>query len=523
MPDMTEHDTSAPSPTRSWNLAARLEEAALRRPDKPVFRGDRREVSYAEFDAAADSVAGGLATLGIGRGDRVAIMAGSHVEHLETLYGVWKAGAIVVAINGQLNSREVRLQLENCRPAAVVADPGKHRDTVAAAAIDLPFQPPVFTTGQLTGSPLRAVWLSPDADASIFYTSGTTGVPKGATHTHRALQRQLDVVAKWYSVTDADEFLSVLPVYLLSILVLGPLLSIHAGATCRLMARYDAWQFAQHVMHDRTTMIGASIPMMFADLEALPPEQAAQVDLSSVRVAGCGGSPMPPEIRRAFEERYDFRFVHAYGGTEGPAVVTTDPFDRDRKFDSVGVPLPHIHLTIEDDEGHDVGPNVIGEVCTSAHLNGQYAHYYEPLRCYWDMPAETAQALRGGRLHWGDLGYLDDEGYLYLVDRKKDMIIRGGMNIYPKEIEKVLYEDPRILECAVVGAPDRRYGEVPWAFVKIAPGAELVASDVTAFVAERSARYKHLAGVSFVDDFPRNALGKVLKRELRANLPGSQR
>ena len=243
------------------------------------------------------------------------------------------------------------------------------------------------------------------------------------------------------------------------------------------------------------------------------------MDLSSVRVASCGGSPMPPEIRRAFESRYHFRFVHAYGGTEGPAIVSTDPLDRERRFDAVGLPLEHITVTVEDPAGNELPAGEIGEICTAPRADGPFAGWYEPLRCYWGMPDETAAALRGGRLHWGDLGFLDEDGFIYLVDRKKDMIIRGGMNVYPKELEKLLYADTRIAECAVVGAPHDRYGEVPWAFVRTAPGAAIAEEQVRALVADHAARFKHLAGVTFVEDFPRNALGKALKRDLRRKLP----
>jgi len=326
-------------------------------------------------------------------------------------------------------------------------------------------------------------------------------------------------VARRYAVAEDDVMCSVLPIYLLSILVLGPLLSVHVGATCRLMARYEPLGFARHVKADRTTVVGATIPMMFTDLYHLPAAEAAEVDLSSVRVASCGGSPMPPEIRRAFEARFDFRFVHAYGGTEGPAVVSTDPLDAERRFESVGVPLEHIAVTIEDDAGSALAPGEVGEICTSARADGPFAGWYEPLRTYWNLPAETAAALRGGRLHWGDLGYLDEDGFIYLVDRKKDMIIRGGMNVYPKELEKLLYDDPRVAECAVVGAGHARYGEVPWAFVRVAPGTDLAEEEVRALVAAHAARFKHLEGVTFVDEFPRNALGKILKRELRQGLP----
>ena len=500
------------------NLVKRIEDRALTHADKPAFRTEAGETTFAAFDDFASRLAGGLRHLGVDEGDRVAIMAGSHVPFVATVYAVWKLGAITVALNAQLGTEEVLYQLQNSETRVVVADPGHTREVVDAVVDKASTVEHVVETGGPLGDPLQAMDLPEGADATIFYTSGTTGIPKGATHTHRALGVQLDMVRQHYGITEDDVFLSVLPIYLLSILILGPMSSLNAGATCRLMSRYEPWSFAEAVRQDGTTLIGASIPMMFADLLSLPDEQAAQVDLSSVRVAACGGSPMPPEIRKAFEERYDFRFVHAYGGTEGPAVVSTDPFHRPRKFDSVGVAMPHIKVTIEDDDGNELAPGEIGEICTSPHDAGPYAGRYEPIRCYWGMPEATKEALRGGKLHWGDLGFLDDDGFLHIVDRKKDMIIRGGMNVYPKELEALLYEDNRIADCAVVGASHARYGEIPVTFVRTAPGATITKDEVLGLVNNRTAKFKHLQDVFFVEDFPRNALGKILKRELRTGL-----
>lgn len=500
------------------SLAERIEAVAAQHPDKVAFRTESEEVTFAEFDDRASKIAGGLRQLGVVPGDRVALMAGSHPEFVASVIATWKIGAVFVAINAQLGPEEVRYQLENSQPKVVLADPGRCREVIDEVASQVPSVHHVATTGELAGEPIRAVTVDPGWDATIFYTSGTTGVPKGATHTHRALTVQLDMVRDRFAMTSDDVFLSVLPIYLLSILVLGPLTALVVGSTCRLMNKYDAAEFARHVREDRTTIIGASIPMMFADLLALPPESAALVDLSSIRTANCGGSPMPPEIRKAFEERYGFRFIHAYGGTEGPVMVSTDPVDRPRKFDSVGVPYPHIKVTIVDDDDQEVPTGSIGEICTSAYEEGPYAGMYEPIRCYWGMPEQTATALRGGRLHWGDIGYLDEDGYLFLVDRKTDMIIRGGMNVYPKEIEGLLYEDERIAECAVVAADHPRYGEVPFAFVRAAPGATISEEEVKSLVNSRTARFKHLEGVRLVEEFPRNTLGKILKRELRGQL-----
>jgi long-chain acyl-CoA synthetase len=497
------------------NLTQQLEATAEATPDKAALLLDERSLTFRELDDWARVLAGGLGDLGVGVGDRVAVMSGSNAEFLAALYGIWKLGAIAVAINGQLGASEVRYQLVNSGAVVALSGSDEMHGVLGAAAEGLASVRTVVEIGKVRGEPRAAVDVPITADATIFYTSGTTGTPKGATHTHRALAVLVEQGRAHYGISDSEIVLSVLPIYLLSILVLGPVASIAAGATCRLMPRYEPAAFARHVRQDGTTYMGATIPMMFADLLKLPPDEAELVDLSTIRAASCGGSPMPPEIRRAFEDRYDFRFVHAYGGTEGPAVVSTDPFDRDRKFDSVGMPLAHIRVTIEDTEGNELPPGEVGEICTSAHADGPYAGVYEPIRCYWDMPEATAEALRGGKLHWGDLGYLDEDGFLYLVERKKDMIIRGGMNVYPKELEALLYEDPRIAECAVVARSHERYGEVPYAFVRLAEGRAMTEDEVVALVNERSAKFKHLAGATIVEEFPRNALGKILKRELR--------
>lgn len=504
-------------------LVDRLEEVAAGRPEAILIRPETgADLTYADVVRRVGRIAGGLHAHGVGPGDRVALMAGSTSDFVAAVFATWRLGAILVAFHGQLTVEEARHQLENSGARVAVGDGERSHEVLTAAAAGLSRRCAVVDLGGLDGEPPPSRRVAEGDDATIFYTSGTTGVPKGATHTHRALRLQLEAVQRRYSAGADDQLLSILPLHLLSILILGPLLAVHTGATMRLMSRYDPVAFAGFVKADRTTMVCATIPMLFIDLLELPAEHAAGVDLGSIRVAGCGGSPMPADVRRAFEERYDFRFVHAYGGTEGPAVVTTDPLDRERRFESVGIALDSIQVTVVDDGDNALRAGEVGEICTSAHATGPWAGAYEPVRCYWGMPEATAEALRGGRLHWGDIGSLDADGFLTLLDRKKDLIIRGGMNVYPRELERLLDADPRIAECAVVAAPHPRYDEVPVAFVRLAPGADMDEAQVRALVADHAARYKHLDAVHMVSEFPRNTLGKILKRELRARLAAAQ-
>ena len=304
------------------NLAHRLEASAARVPGKVAFRTETgRELTFAELDGLASAMAGGLRELGVRPGDRVALMAGSHPELVAAFFAAWKLGAIAVALNAQLGPAEVRYQLQNSGARVALGDPGSSLETLQAAAEggETPDLEHLFALEEVRGEPVAAAPdLPADALATIFYTSGTTGVPKGAAHTHHALATQVAVLVDRYSYTEDDVFISVLPIYLLSILVLGPITSVSIGATCRILPRYDPWGFAEAVKEDGITVIGASVPLLFADLVDLPPEQAEQVDLSTIRIACCGGAPMAPDVRREFEERFDFRFIHAYGRDRGP-------------------------------------------------------------------------------------------------------------------------------------------------------------------------------------------------------------
>ncbi|TAK34144.1 MAG: hypothetical protein EPO21_10575, partial [Chloroflexota bacterium] len=455
------------------NLATYLERNAARKPDKIALIFKDQRYTFRDYNEQANRVAHGLRKLGIRLGDRVAIMLPNCPEFLFTHYGLLKLGAITVGVNVLLKSEETRYILDNSQSSAILV----HHTllpVVQAVWDRLPDLRHVIVLGgqgtdgtisyeDLVKEPapdMVAVDAAPDERIMIFYTSGTTGVPKGAVHTHESIGNFMDAISQRFGVTEQDVMCSTLPLFLLSILILGPVAAMHNGIPCYLMERYNAVDFVRSLKEWRISLILATVPTMFYEITRLPDEIAKDVDFSSLRYASCGGSPMPPDMRREFEAKYNFRIVHAYGGTESPATVSTDPPDRERKFDSVGTVLPHIKVKIVDDSDNEVPTGTVGEICTGPQTEGPYAGMYKTLKEYWRMPEATAEALKGGFFHWGDLGYLDEDGFLYIVDRKKDMIIRGGNNVYPKELELVLYEDPRVLECAVVGVPHDRLGEV---------------------------------------------------------------
>ncbi|TAK34143.1 MAG: hypothetical protein EPO21_10570 [Chloroflexota bacterium] len=510
------------------NLASYLERNAARTPDKVALIFKDQLHSYRDYNEQVSRMANGLRKLGIQRGDRVAIMLPNCPEFLFTLYGTFKLGAIAVGINVLFKSEETRYILDNSQASAIVISSAL-LPVVQAARDRLPDLRHVIVVGgqgtdgtisyedlvQDSSPAFTAVETANDERCMIFYTSGTTGVPKGAVHTHEGIAVQMEAMKERFSITENDIMSTALPIFLLSILILGPVEAVHNGTTLYLMERYSAVEFVQHIKKWKVSLMLTSVPTMFHEVVRLPEEIAKDVDFSSVRYAVCGGSPMPPELRREFEAKYSFRFIQAYGGTEGPAMVSTDPVDRERKFDSIGTVLPHMRVKIVDDDDNEVPTGTVGEICSGPHTDGPYAGVYKPLKEYWRMPEATAEALKDGFLHWGDLGYLDEDGYLYIVDRKKDMIIRGGNNVYPKELELVLYEDPRVLECAVVGVPHDRLGEVPKAYIQLRPGTQATEQEFIEMIRERLAKFKALEYVEFVEDWPRNSLGKILKRELR--------
>lgn len=476
---------------------------AREQPDAVALLHEEAVLTWAELDASVTAAAAALAAAGVGAGTPVGVLMGSHLEHVVAVYAIWRAGGVWVPLNPLLSERDLAHVVETTSLRLALADTelaGQLSGLCNAVALDAlpPAErelPPVPET----------------ADAVIAFTSGTTGRAKGVVHRHRALRSHSRAVAAHYAAGADDAVLCLLPLHLLSIFLVGPALGVEAGAPCRVLPRYDPAAFAAAVRRDRTT-IAAAVPVLFADLVGLPAERAAEVDLASLRIVSCGGAPLPQELRDDFERRFDFRIVQAFGGTEAPGIVATDPIAGLRRAGSVGRALPHVRITAIDDAWNDLPPGEVGDLCTGPAADGTY----EPMRAYLGQPEATEGALRDGRLRWGDVGYVDEDGFVFLVDRRHDVIIRGGMNVYPRQVEEVAYELEGVVECAVVGIPDTRLGEVPIAFVRTAVGGP-DADAVQEFVNARVARYAHLAEVRLVDDFPRNALGKVLKRELRAH------
>jgi len=491
---------------------------ATRSPGKAMTVFEGETTTYGEMAARAAALAAGLHERGVGRGDVVGLLSYNCPEFLETLFAANYLGAIAMPINWRLAAPEVRYILEHSEARALVCDEAlvataddatKGMDGTLLRACVAPAAPAGWTAlADLRGDPgaVAPVLASGDAVHRLMYTSGTTGHPKGVmlTHANLAWKNLAHIVE--FGFTGDDLGLACGPLYHVGALDLTTTSLIAAGATVIVHRAFDAAAVVDELERSRVTTVWLA-PAMVNAIMALPDVELR--DLSSVRVVINGGEKMPipliERIQRTFPSAW---FADAYGLTE---TVSGDTFlDRDSiitKLGSVGRPCLHLELDIWDEDGRSVAAGERGEIV----LRGP-----KVFTGYWRDPDATAKAFAGGWFHTGDIGVRDEDGYLYIVDRVKDMIVSGGENIAGSEVERVLYEHEAVVEVAVVGRPDERWGEVPVAFVVVRAGAVVTPEELVEHCRANLATFKVPKDVTFIDALPRNPSGKVLKRELRA-------
>ena len=498
----------------SW--CAVLEHHATRSPDRAITIFEGETITYGEMAARTAALAGGLAERGVGRRDVVGLLSYNCPEMLETVFAANHLGAIAMPINWRLAAPEVRYLLEHSGARALVCDgelvaladdatKDLGHDLIRVCVAD-PQEDWTSLAELRTASPFERVPVAPDDIHRLMYTSGTTGRPKGVMLTHANLAWKNLAHLVEFGFTRDDLGLACGPLYHVGALDLTTTTLIAAGATTIIHRTFDAAAVVDELERSRVTTVWLA-PAMVNAIMALP--DVEQRDLSSVRVIINGGEKMPvpliERIRRAFPSAW---IADAYGLTE---TVSGDTFlDRDSivtKLGSVGRPCLHLELDLWDDEGRSVAAGERGEIV----LRGP-----KVFKGYWHDPDATDTAFAGGWFHTGDVGVRDDDGYLFIVDRLKDMIISGGENIAGSEVERVLYEHEAVLEVAVVGRPDERWGEVPVAHVVLREGANATEDELIEHCRGQLAKYKVPKAIAFLDALPRNPSGKVLKRDLRA-------
>ncbi len=472
-----------------------IRDRARATPDRVAIDFCGRELSYAELDERSERLAAGLAAAGLHAGDRVATLTGTNPEHVVVFFACAKAGLVLVPLNWRLAGPELAYQLGDAEPAVLLHD-GEHAQTAAGLHDRSAGLEELAADGGYLG-PAPA----DDDGLLLVYTSGTTGRPKGALLTHANCfwtNLAFDLAT---GVSGDDVVLAVLPQFHCGGWNVHPLLAWWKGARVVLEPSFDASRALSLIAAKRvTTMMGVPANYLFMAQDSA----FASADLSSLRRAVVGGAPMPEALLDTWAER-GVEIVQGYGLTEAaPNVLVLPPEDAARKRGCAGKPYPHVDVELREPE---TGAVVVGPGEGELVVRGPNV-----FAGYWRNPDATAEALAGGWLHTGDVAQRDDEGYYRIVGRTKDVVISGGENVYPAEIENVLHEHAAVAEAAVVGVPDERWGEVGLAFVALR--GETTEEELLAFCRERLARYKVPKGVRFVDALPRNAMNKVAKAEL---------
>jgi long-chain acyl-CoA synthetase len=492
----------------SDNLASILTESAERQDNKAAAKLDDAELSYAQLDEGSARVAGLLRSKGIEPGDRVGVMLPNVPYFPLAYYGVLRTGGVVVPMNVLLKGREVSFYLEDPGAKLVFAwhdfaDAAEQGASEAGAEVIL-VKPGEFEQLVQEQDPVEEVAdRSAEDTAVILYTSGTTGKPKGAELSHANLKTNCRISSESLGqITDEDTALGALPLFHSFGQTCTMNGCISVGATMTMLPRFDPEKALEIIERDGVTVF-QGVPTMYNAL--LHCETRNERDTSSLRVCMSGGSAMPGELMRAFEEEFDCMILEGYGLSETSPVASFNHPDKERKPGSIGTPIEGVEMKIFDEDDNEVEQGEVGEIVIKGH---------NIMKGYWNRDDATRDTIKDGWFHSGDMGKVDEDGYFFIVDRKKELIIRGGYNVYPREVEEVLYEHPAVQEAAVIGVEDEKLGEEVAAAVVLKQGEDASADDIKEFVKDQVASYKYPRKIWFADDLPKGPTGKILKREI---------
>ncbi len=525
-------------PSADLNLACFLENGAQNWPNNPAVIYEGNNLTYTELNAAANRLANALTGLGVGMGDKVAIMLPNIPEFPIAYFGVLKLGATVVPVNTMFKEMELQYILEDSRAKAIIA----WEPAISEVLKALPQSPDCrncivvgddgsrqsvdIGTAELRCATLQDITKAASPNftsrrtretdtAVILYTSGTTGRSKGAELTHFNMYCNAVTVAEMIDICDKDRFVATLPLFHSFGQTHVMNAAFSRGGAIIPHPRFDAVKVLESFQRDSATLF-AGVPTMYVYLlnaaqpDSTEPDQSAASDgtvgPSSLRLCVSGGAPMPVSVLHEFERRFGVIIIEGYGLSETSPVACSNRPNRVRKPGSIGFPLKDVDMRVVDDNDRELPPGEVGEIV----IIGPNI-----MKGYLNKPEATVEAMRNGWFHTGDLAYRDEDGYFYIVDRKKDMILKSGYNVYPREVEEVLYRHPAVAEAAVVGVPDPAKGEEVKAYVVLKDGASATEEELIAHCRELMAAYKCPKYIESISALPKSATGKILRRELR--------
>ncbi|TWT24301.1 fatty acid--CoA ligase family protein [Planomicrobium sp. CPCC 101110] len=510
------------------NLVERVHNIAVQNSNKTAYHFMGKDTSYGEFEAATAKFSNALQSLGVKKGDHVAFLLGNTPHFFISLYATMRIGATAVPINPIYTPDEIAYILKNSDAEIVVAVDAllplieKAHESLPAvssyvicetdpSAAEKVAQLPESAKGKVhsfadllasASADHKTAPVAEGDNAVILYTSGTTGKPKGAMLTHGNLYSNARDIGEYLQMSADDRIIATLPVFhvfALTVVVNAPLLQ---GATVILLPRFHPKDVFDAIKEHKATVF-AGVPTMYNFMNQLPGTETS--DFESIRIAVSGGAAMPVALLHSFEEKFNVKISEGYGLSEASPVTCFNPIDRERKVGSIGTSIVNVENKVVNELGDEVPVGEVGELI----VRGPNV-----MKGYYKMPEETNAAIRDGWLYTGDLARVDEDGYFYIVDRKKDLVIVGGYNVYPREVEEVLFAHPGVLEAAVVGLPDAAFGETVHAYV-VLKDSSVTIEDLQIYCKKHLAKYKVPTHFEVLEELPKNTTGKILRRSLR--------
>jgi len=500
-------------------LKQMLEEISKQYGGKIAIASGERRLSYAELDEASNKVANALIKMGVGRGDRVVILLPDTPDFAITYFGVVKSGGVTVRLNPRAKIEETTSFIEDCQPKVLVTESSALETLMPALPgfksvkkiIDVSSK---YHEGQFvsyeeimtTGSPQRVeAEPEPGDTTDIAYTSGTTGLPKGVVLSHQTFIKGVSVVTNGFQLTDKDVVMMfALPLYHMFALVVDLLAPVYKGSTIIMVPGLSIASLTEAIEKEKGTVV-VGVPAIYALAIEAAEKEGVKNDISSVRFVGSAGAPLPIESRKRFHKHYGIDITEFYGTSETPTIFTLQPLDGTGKFGSVGKIQPGTELKIADEKGRELPRNQAGEIILRGCL----------MDGYYKNPQATAEVIKDGWYYTSDIGKIDDDGYVFILGRKKDMIIVSGHNVYPVDIEDTLHAHPKVAEAAVIGVPDKTRGEAVKVFISLKKGEVVTEAEIKKFCRERLVDYKVPKEVVIMDALPKTGSGKIRKQDLR--------